>query len=330
MKVWKNSWLDSFLLLLSISQFGLMFIAASHWESFSLFGKIGNFVLLLFMMVYNIIVISHLFTHNAWFNSSFLNALVSMLNSINIGQSVQSYQLTHVRNHHLYNNDMKGPDKKTQDLSSTFQDGEGNSHASLFRYAFVGAIFSVFSNFCKLLAFYRLWRVALDEQELRKLLSRSVIKQAKELRQIQLDRCCHFLAIALFLTISWQWTCLCYLPAYYLALSFVNIQNYYEHYGAQPSDKFANSVSYYGQVYNFLAFNDGYHQEHHLRPVAHWSTMPQIRKLYAEQLDVVERIISPVPSIIGFLDWNRPMLHSRILVLNNDPIAPQNKEPVYD
>lgn len=330
MKVWKNSWLDIFLLLLSIIQCVLIFISATHWDNFSLFGKVGNFGLLVFMMVYNIIVISHLFTHAPWFNSSFLNALISILNSINIGQSVQAYQITHVRNHHLYNNDMKGPDGKTKDLSSTFQDGSQDNHASVFHYAFVGGFHSLINNIRRLLAFYRLWGVALNEHGIRILLSRSKTKQIKELRQIQLDRIGHFIAMSLFLIISWQWTLLCYLPAYYLALSLVNIQNYYEHYGAQPGSKLANSVSYYGRVYNLLAFNDGYHQEHHLRPVAHWSTMPKVRKLFSEQLDNVERIVSPVPSIIGFLDRKRPLLHTQICAENESQLELPKKELVYD
>lgn len=330
MKLWKHSWLDIFLLLLSISQCVLIFMSATHWENFSLLGKVGDFALLVFMMVYNIIVISHLFTHTPWFNSSFLNALVSILNSINIGQSIQAYQLTHVRNHHLYNNDMKSSDGKTKDASSTFQDGRGDNHDSLFHYAFLGGFLSLVNNGRKLLSFYRLWGVASNEQELRKLLSRSELKQVRELRQIQLDRIFHFIAISLFFIISWKWTLLCYLPAYYLALSLVNVQNYYEHYGAQPNSKLANSVSYYGRVYNFLAFSDGYHQEHHLRPVAHWSTMRNVRKLYAEQLDNVERIISPVPSIIGFLDWKRPLLHTRISAQNNGQTKLQNEELIYD
>ncbi len=38
-----------------------------------------------------------------------MNSMASMLNSINIGQSAEAYKLTHVRNHHRYNNDQPGP-----------------------------------------------------------------------------------------------------------------------------------------------------------------------------------------------------------------------------
>lgn len=118
-----------------------------------------------------------------------------------------------------------------------------------------------------------------------------------------------FVAIGCFLAFSWKWVMLCYLPAFYIALSLVNIQNYYEHYGAKPEDRYADSVSYYGRLYNLLTFNDGYHQEHHLRPQAHWSTMPIVRREHRDKLDETQRVVSPVPAILGFLHRKRPQLH---------------------
>ena len=39
-----------------------------------------------------------------------------------------------------------------------------------------------------------------------------------------------------------------------------------------------NSVSAYGKLYNFVWFNNGYHQEHHFRPGTHWMDLPKVRK----------------------------------------------------
>jgi fatty acid desaturase len=310
MKIWKYTPIDAAMLTLSMGQLVITLLLAANWERMSLAGRLGGFVLLILMTTYNIIVVSHLFTHTPWFQSRILNTLASMVNSINIGQSVQAYQLTHVRNHHRFNNDQKGPDGKTDDLSSTYQDGMGDDHATLFHYAFLGGVSTLIGVARALLSVVRLWRVGEHEHELLALFAKAPDKRAQELRQVQLDRMAHFLAVGLFIAISWKWT-LCYLAAFYVALVLVNMQNYYEHYGAAPDSRYADSVSYYGRIYNLLTFNDGYHQEHHLRPQAHWSAMPTVRCEHGEQLNQIERVVSPVPAILGFLHRNRPQLHHR-------------------
>lgn len=311
MKVWKYTALDATMPTLSVGQFCITLLLAASWERSTPAARVGGFALLVLMTTYNIIVVSHLFTHAPWFESQLLNGLASMLNSVNIGQSVQAYQLTHVRNHHRYNNDRKGPDGKTKDLSSTFMDGVGDEHASLSRYALLGAASTLVSVGGELLSVTRLWRVGEHEQSLVALASKTRARRARELRQVRLDRAAHFLALSLFVTLSWRWTLFCYLPAFYSALALVNVQNYYEHYSAAPENNYADSASYYGRLYNLLTFNDGYHQEHHLRPHAHWRTMPDVRRKYSEALDRTERIISPVPAILGFFHRGRKQLHRR-------------------
>lgn len=309
MKIWKHSRLDFVMLALSVGQFLTTLVIASQWENASTPVRVTSFLLLVVMTVYNIIVISHLFTHTAWFRAPLLNRLVSLLNSVNIGQSVQAYELTHVRNHHRYNNDQPQLDGQTQDLSSTFRDGVAGEHAGAFRYAVFGAVETMVSIGRALASITRLWRVGAHEQDLLKLFARSSAKRAWELRQVQLDRMVHFLALCLFLAISWKWFLVCYVPAFFLSLAIVNIQNYYEHYGAAPDNRYANSVSYYGRIYNLLTFNDGYHQEHHLRPLAHWTQMPKVNLEYSFKLNRVTRIVSPVPAVLGALHRSRQLLH---------------------
>ena len=311
MKIWKYSRRDFFMLALSIAQFVVTLFLAVRWEEWSTFGRVASSLLITAMTVYNIIVVSHLFTHTHWFNSPLLNSLVSTFNSVNIGQSVQAYQLTHVRNHHRYNNDRQGPDGKTKDASSTFRDGTGDEHVGALRYAVFGAVESLLSIGHSLLGVTRLWRVGEHEQELLFLASKTPARRARELRQIQLDRLAQVMAIGMFLAISWIWFLLCYLPAFFVSLALVNIQNYYEHYGALPESAYANSVSYYGRVYNLLTFNDGYHQEHHLRPLTHWTQMPKVREACGFKLNEVERIVSPVPALLGAFHRNRKQLHRK-------------------
>ena len=310
MKIWKHSRLDAIMLGLSVAQFVITLLLAIEWQGLSTARRTAGFALLVVMTVYNIIVVSHLFTHTAWFNRPLLNRFVSMLNSINIGQSVQAYELTHVRNHHRYNNDQQGADGRTKDLSSTFRDGVGGEHVDVLRYAIFGAIETLAGIARALLSITRLWRVGAHEQELMALCAKGSTKRAWELRQVQLDRIAQFTGVCLLVTISWRWFLLCYLPAFFVSLALVNVQNYYEHYGAAPENRYANSVSYYGPLYNLLAFNDGYHQEHHLRPLAHWTQMPRVKREYQDKLDQADRIVSPVPAILGAFH-RRPLLHRR-------------------
>ncbi|HWL87199.1 MAG TPA: fatty acid desaturase [Polyangiaceae bacterium] len=311
MKIWKHTPMDAALLALSVGQWGATWWLAATWDASSVLARALGFALLVAMMTYNIIIVSHLFTHAAWFEARWLNALVSTLNSINIGQSVEAYRLSHVRNHHRYNNDQKGVDGKTKDRSSTYQDGKGEEHATLFRYAVIGALSTVIKVGGILLAIGRAWRVGPHERDLLEYATKVPATRARELRQVQRDRIAHAWGVCFFLIVSWKWTLICYLPAYFLALTLVNVQNYYEHYGAAPSSRYTDSVSHYGRLYNLLSFNDGYHQEHHLRPQTHWSCMPKVRHVHEKQLDSVMRTISPVPAILGFFDRRRKLLHLR-------------------
>lgn len=307
MKFWKSSPKDAVLVCLSVAQSVITVSSALAWSGLPIAARIADGVLLTVMMTYNIIVVSHLFTHVPWFVSSRLNAAVSVLNSINIGQSVQAYQFTHVRNHHRYNNDRQNADGSTRDRSSTYRKGKNGQHEPLLSYAVGGAVGSLAGRFVELAMVTRAWRVA--DENLLNLASRQPDRSKAELRQIQIDRAAHCLALVAFAVISWQWTLFCYLPAFFCALTLVNVQNYYRHYGANPDSRTTDSVSHYGRFYNLITFNDGYHQEHHLSPATHWSQMPVVNARHLDRLAAQPRIVSPVPAMLGFLDRDRALLH---------------------
>ncbi|MEV0031521.1 fatty acid desaturase [Nocardia sp. NPDC050793] len=292
-----------------MAQPAAMIWLALVWEGSDIAARLGGFVLITAMMTYHIIVVSHLFTHVPWFTSPRFNAAASLLNSMCIGQSVQAYHLTHVRNHHRYNNDPIGPDGTTRDTSSTYRDGRDGEHTPLLRYILSGAVDSFVNRGKEVLMITRLWRVGPEESQLLSLVSRRDARRTRELRQVQADRAAHVLSLAVFAVLSWQWTLFCYLPAFFLALTLVNVQNFYRHFGADPSERGADSVSYYGKLYNLLAFNDGYHQEHHLSPSTHWSQLPLVTERRRALLEAQPRITSPVPAMLGFLHRDRPMLH---------------------
>jgi fatty acid desaturase len=278
------------------------------WSHAGITARIGLFAALALAICYGILVIGHLFTHYPWFQLYGMNSIAGVLVSLNMGQSAQAYTLTHERNHHRYNNDRQGQDGITLDTSSTFRGAPDGDHVGLFRYAFGGAILTLISEAKTRVAVFRLWRVGARESNLLDLCVRHPERRARELRQIQIERAALAFALLLALALSPGWLLTTYIPALFFALALVNVQNYYEHFGARPEDRYANSISYYGWLYNLLTFNDGYHQEHHLRPRSHWSELKTVRRHYAHRFAGRTRIVSPVPAILGFLHLRRARL----------------------
>ncbi|WP_445373709.1 fatty acid desaturase family protein [Photorhabdus tasmaniensis] len=315
MAIWKYSSWDAVMFIFSILQTIATVTLVMYWDHFTIMGWLVNIVLLTLMTTYNIIVISHFFTHTPWFVSRVMNMFVSILNSMNIGQSVQAYHLSHVRNHHKYNNDRGVGEGGPQDTSSTFINGEEiGEHSTLWNYVVLGAASTFYNSFVRMCWSLFIWHKPLSKADkgYEKLLSGARANKIKELWQLRLDRLFQAVWIIILFTLSWEWALFCYLPSLYFAFVLVNIQNYYEHYGAQPESRFANSVSYYGRIYNLFMFNDGYHQEHHISGGTHWKLLPDLRKKYSTQLAAQKRIVSPVPAILGFLHRRRSLLHRSI------------------
>lgn len=304
-------------------------IAAAHllvlcamvltWHLAPLPARILDVVVLAAVTTYNTVVISHLFVHLPWFADDRANAVAATLNSISIGGSVQAYRFMHVRNHHRYTNDRRDIGGVTRDLSSTYRNGEDGEHESVIPYVVTGVRYYCADLLREIESARRLWRVGPGETTLLSLAASREPKRSRELRQLQVERAAHCLALLLFTVISWQWAVFCCVPAYLISWTLANIQNYYRHYGANPDERTANSVSYYGRLYNLVAFNDGYHQEHHLAPGVHWSSLPAVRERHRDRLAEHSRIISPVPAVVGFLHRNRPLLHR--LVREKTPAA---------
>jgi fatty acid desaturase len=301
--LWRHSPLDALHLLIACTQAGATLAIAASWSGLGVPERILGAFVLVVLQTYDILIVSHMWTHSPWFRSPRLNALSSALNSIDLGESAEGYRVSHVRNHHRFNNDRKAADGTTRDSSSTFRRGENGEPEPIASYAGIGALRSLWGALVAGFAVHRLWRVGPDERELIELAGEA------SLRRIRIDRAVCFAWWVLLVFLSPSFVLLCLLPVWYGALVMVDVQNYYEHHGALPEDRFTNSVSCYHRLYNRLTFNDGYHQEHHLRPAAHWSELPAVCEHFAAELAARPRVVSPVPAWLGFLDRERPMLH---------------------
>ncbi|MFD2467864.1 fatty acid desaturase family protein [Amycolatopsis silviterrae] len=302
-RLWRNSPADAILLGLSIAQFAVT-IALAALTPDGLWWRIGSAAVVVAMITYSVLIVNHMFVHQPWFADERLNRVVSLMISANIAQSAMAYHLSHVRNHHRYNNDRKH-DGVTADFSSTYRYSRDDDHAPLFRYLAYSLVASIREFAGTVASLRRLCGVGPRETTLRTLATRHPVRRASELSQVRYDRLAQLIFTALIGVLSWQWLVMCYLPSVAIAFTLVNVQNYYRHFGAEPESRYANSVSYYGRLYNRLTFNDGYHQEHHLRPTTHWTRLPKVAAQYQQQLDEAGRVVSPVPPVIGFLDTGR-------------------------
>ena len=307
MRIWRHNWRDSGLLAVALGQVGLVGALAWWWPGLSGGARAAAIAGIAVGHWYNIAIAGHLFVHAPWFASARVNRVAAWLVSLAIGQSVEAYRLSHVRNHHRYSNDRQDAAGSTRDTSSTFRHAPTASHQPLWRYAPAGAIHSIAGELRARGTAIGLWFGGALEPGLGRLLARRPALRQAEFRAVRAERT--WLCVA--------WLCLLalrtsFLPAYVAALTLafvlVNVQNYFEHYGARPEDNFANSVSHYGRVYNLLTFNDGHHQEHHLRPSCHWRRLPGLRHRHAAEFLTTERVVSPVPAVLGFLHLHRPRL----------------------
>jgi fatty acid desaturase len=275
--LFRYSWWDSLPFAMTIFQLVLNIYLALTWESRTFLDNFLFYPLCLFMFWYNALVATHNFVHTPWFNSKFLNNLYAVVNSTNLSSPVTHYRHIHF-NHHRYGNDRQDAQGQTQDHSSTFAYGKNGQSENVITY-------------CALAIF----RDDMTD-------SFHQAKKHEESVQLYLESGACILAIIGYLLISWKFFLFFALPMFYLGWFITYLANYYEHFGAIPENYYANSTSHYGRIYNLLFCNEGYHQEHHLRPNVHWSQRPKIYQNLREKLDNVARVILKFPPPLGFLN----------------------------
>jgi fatty acid desaturase len=208
---------------------------------------------------WNLQCISHNFIHNPYFTNPWLNRAYSVLETAALGVPHVLYHHYHL-NHHWGDNDAKGPDGTTKDWSSIYRYGKGDQPEAFWRYC--------------LLSFFRVETMA-------------VIRTARRnhhLGQLAVESVVLAAFWAVMIVVDWRYFVIFYLPSYYLGWVLSYAEGYLEHYGARPGNPFANSVSSYNRLYNWLWFNNGYHQEHHWDPKVHWSQMHRLHEQLKDKL----------------------------------------------
>jgi fatty acid desaturase len=238
-----------------------------------------SFVVLTWAYCWNLQCISHNFIHNPFFTNVWINRLFGVLETLCIGMPHQLYHHYHL-NHHAGDNDAKGPDGATRDWSSIYRYGKGNAPEAFWKYC--------------LLSFFRV--------EVTPVL-RVCIRHG---RTHVLQTIAETVVLAAFwltiLAVNWRYFSFFYLPSFFFGWVLSYAEGYLEHYGCQPGNSFANSVSSHNRLYNFLWFNNGYHQEHHWDPKMHWTRMKELSARMRPWMEANRTRILRGPHLTGFLE----------------------------
>jgi fatty acid desaturase len=244
------------------------------------------FVAIAWSYCWNMQCISHNFIHNPYFTNDWLNRAYSVLESLALGVPHLLYHHYHM-NHHFGDSDAKGPTGTTRDWSSIYRYGKGDQPEGFWKYI--------------LISYFRV--------ELGPVL-RVVYRHGwRQVVQCTVETLVLGAFWAAMLWTDWRYFVYYYLSSYYLGWVLSYAEGYLEHYGAQPGNPFANSVSSYHRLYNLLWFNNGYHQEHHWDPKVHWTKMRGLHHRIQGQLAANHTRILKGPHFTGliedFLNRNR-------------------------
>lgn len=277
MKIWRYSPRDSLLILIALAQLAGMTAWAVRFETLPLSVNVGLFLAMSYVFYYNPIVVTHNFLHTPFFRRKWLNRAFPVLNSANLFLPQVLYKYHHLTHHQYANDPVRNG--TTLDPSSTFRYGKDGQQEGFVSYSALGLFRDGTS------AAYR-----------------EAIKHGQR-SQFWMELAAVVVTAVLWLAIDWRWFLVAFVPTFYAGWFLALLENYYEHHRAtDPDSRLADSVSYYGRWYNLMMFNEGYHQEHHLKPHLHWTRRPQVHAEWEGKFKDAGAYEARKPPLLGFLD----------------------------
>ena len=256
MKLFAHSPRDAFLIGFPLIELPLHVYSTAMFGQLSAPVTVSLGVFLILLICTNFQCTAHNFLHNPFFVSKRLNQVFSVVNTLVLGMPQSLYRLHHLH-HHKYNNDAKDPETGlTQDRTSTYRYARRPGQKEfILSYVFLGVFRNSFDSLMP------------EEKQ----------RRWRSLTGVEIGALAIF--VVLVCAVNWQGFLFFYLPVWYLGHSAALAENYLEHHGAIPGNRLTDSVSCYNALYNFVWFNNGYHQEHHYRPQIHWTKIPELRPL---------------------------------------------------
>jgi fatty acid desaturase len=278
MRIWKHSPKDALLVAIAVGQLVATTAWAVAFHRLSLAWNLVAFVVITYAFYYNPVVVTHNFLHTPFFRRRALNRVFSILNSANLFLPQVLYKYHHLI-HHQYANDAIH-NGTTLDPSSTYRYGKHGKQEPFVLYCAL----SLFRDGGTGHAFREAMHHGQQKQFVMELVAIGV-------------------TAVVWIAIDWRWMLVAYVPTFYFGWFLALLENYFEHHRASNRDsRFADSVSYYGAVYNLLMFNEGYHQEHHLKPHLHWTDRPAVHRQYRGEFTNAGAYEAHNPPLLGFLD----------------------------
>ncbi len=252
-RIFKHSPRDGWLVVLALIQFIILVLGTLSFGKVTWLISLPLAITSAALLCTNYFTIAHNFVHNPFFRSERANSVFSCFNSMLLGAPESLHRVYHF-NHHKYDNAAIDPRTGLRgDIGSTYRFGNSTgTEEPLLRYA----ILSFFRNDIPFLV-------------------RTIFK--KRHHQLFIAESLSLLAMLItFGVLNPHGFLAFYLPVWLIGTIGSQAQNYLEHHGGTPGDREHNAVSCYSRFYNWIWFNNGYHQEHHFRPQVHWTRIAEV------------------------------------------------------
>jgi len=227
-------------------------------------------------------VISHNHNHVGTFRARRLNLLVNYILGLFYGHPVVGWIPTHNQNHHVYNN-------REGDVSRSPKLFRGNHLLAL-------AVYPPLTSLAQTRLIHAWLR---DLRRRNPPLFRSAIS----------EYVVFFGLMAAAFVVDWKKAVFLLLIPQQFGLFSIQTVNFWQHIEADAESEWNHSRNFTGGMLNALLLNNGLHTVHHLRPGAHWATLPQLHAEHGPKVDPV--LNQPAALVWVFRTYFAPLLGLR-------------------